>query len=79
MLRQVRSSIAAPTKPWHFMVAFLLYAFTWIVVSYALSLLGHRFGWSLWRNFYSVKHTIAVGVLWSVAMVAWNYWRLRER
>jgi hypothetical protein len=61
------------------MVAFLLYAFTWIIASYALNLLGHRFGWSLWRDSYNVKHTIAVGVFWSVAMVAWNYWRLRER
>jgi hypothetical protein len=71
--------MAEPTKPWHFLVAVLFYALTWIVVSYVFNRLGHRFGWSLWRDPYSVKHTIAVGVLWSVGMVAWNYWRSQKR
>jgi hypothetical protein len=79
MLRQVRSLMAAPTRPWHFLVAVLFYALTWILVSYAFSVLGHRFGWSLWRDPYSVKHTIAVGAFWSVGMVAWNYWRSQKR
>ena len=77
MLGQVRSSIAAPAKPRYFVVAFLIYAFTWIIVSYGLNLLGHRFRWSLWKDPFSMKHAIATGALWSVGMVAWNYWRLR--
>jgi hypothetical protein len=79
MLRKVRSFIAAPAKPLDFIIAFLLYAFIWIVVSCALNLLGHRFEWSPWMEPYSLKHAIEVGVLWSLGMIAWNYWRLRAQ
>ena len=72
--------MAAPTKPGHFLIAILFYALTWIVVTYVFSLLGHHFGWSLWVNKqFSLDDTIVTGVGWSVAMVAWNFWRSQKR
>jgi hypothetical protein len=72
--------MAAPTKPGHFLIAILFYALTWIVVSYVFSLLGHRFGWSLWANKrFSLGETIVTGIVWSVAMVAGNFWRSQKR
>jgi hypothetical protein len=67
--------MAAPTKPWHFLVAVLFYAVTWVVVGYALSVLGHRFGWSSWMDVpFSLGRTTVTGIFWSVAMVATNLW-----
>jgi hypothetical protein len=72
--------MAAPTKPWHFLVAVLFYALTWILVSYAFSVLGHRFGWSLWVNKqFSLGEAIVTSLFWSVAMVAGNFWRSQKR
>jgi Zn-dependent protease with chaperone function len=72
--------MAAPTKPGHFLTAILFYSLTWIVVSYVFNLLGHRFGWSLWANKqFSLGETIVTGIVWSVAMVACNFWRSQKR
>jgi hypothetical protein len=80
MLRQIRSSMAAPTKPWHFLIAILFYALIWIVVAYGFNLLGHRFGWSLWANKrFSLGETIVTGIVWSIAMGAYSFWRLPKR
>jgi hypothetical protein len=80
MLRRVRSLMAAPTKPGHFLITILFYALTWIVVSYVFSLLSHRFGWSLWvNNQFSLGHSVVTGIVWGVAMVAVNFWRSQKR
>ena len=65
--------MAAPTKPWHFLVAILFYALTWIVVRYAFNVLGNRFGWSSWmgRKF-SLGEAIVTGMLWGLGMVGFT-------
>ena len=72
MLGRIRSSIASPIKPWHFGIAILVYALTWIVVSFALNFLGHHFGWSMWGEPFRLRPTVVRAIFWGVCMVGFS-------